>query len=257
LTVSVVIAGVSGDHILNNCVSTVQRIAAGRDLEVITVKGERSSVFRIRMEGIARARGERIAVLGDRYEATPRWLKALFERSSFDVEAGCVAPAANLSYWGWCVYLCEYAHIAPPVTAGPTQQPKLVPGGNVIYSASVIRQHAPAVPTSEQAFHSSLIRSGVNVGICADLEVLFALAPGVSEYVRERYEFSHAIGAEGGVRKALIAPLLPLVLPLRIGAAVAAKRRYRVRFLACLPVILLLSIVQSAGEFAGALTRPE
>jgi len=256
LTVSIVIAGVSGDRIVNDCVASIQRIAGDRDLEVITLRGEPHSVFRIRTEGIARATGERIAVPGDRYEVTPRWVKALFERSAFDVTGGCVAPAASLNYWGWCVYLSEYAHIAPPVREGTTQQPKLVPGGNAIYNSSVVRRYATTVPRTDLAFHSSLLESGVTIGICADFEVSFAHPPGISEYVRERFWFSRAIGAESGLKKLLLAPLLPFVLLIRIGTAVMEKRRYRLRFVASAPAILLLSAVQSAGEFAGALSRP-
>jgi hypothetical protein len=256
LTVSIVIAGVSGDRAVDNCVASIRRIAGGQDLEVIVPRGEPHSVFQLRAQGIALATGDRIAVLGDRYEVTSPWLKALFERSAFDVTGGCVAPAASLNYWGWCVYLSEYAHIAPPVTEGATQQPKLVPGGNVLYNGSVVRRFSAAFAGTDLSFHSSLIEAGVSTGIRGDLEVCFAHPPGFSEYVRDRFWFSRTIGAEGGARRLLLAPLLPLVLLFRVGTAVMGKRRYRLRFLVCAPVILLLSAVQSAGEFAGALSRP-
>jgi hypothetical protein len=254
MTVSVVIAGVSGERVVSHCVASIRRIATGEDIEIIVLEGAPSSVFRFRAQGIEQATGDRIAVLGDRYEVTPTWLRALRQNCDSAVTGGCVAPGPRLDYWGWCVYLCEYAHISPPVAEGATQQPKLVPGGNVVYSHAIVRRFPPARAKSDLSFHASLIGAAVSVGICPDLEVRFASPPGFSEYVQERFRYSRLIGAEGGIRKAPIALLLPLVMPLRTAAAVVRKRRYRLRFLACLPAIATLGFVQAVGEFAGALS---
>jgi hypothetical protein len=250
---SVVIAGSGDKHLSDRCVSALRRIAAGESLEIIVVPCEPQSIFRCRAEGIERASGDRIAVLSDRYEVTQTWLRALLQESHRAVTGGPVAPSPALNYWGWCVYLCEYAHVAPPVMKGATRRSKLVPGGNVVYSQTVVRQFPPAQANSDLRYHSDLI-GAVSVGICPDLEVRFAWPPRFWEYVHERFCFSHAIGAAGGIKKAPIALLLPLIVPLRICAAVAGKRRYWMRFALCLPVILPLSILQAAGEFAGALS---
>jgi hypothetical protein len=98
--------------------------------------------------------------------------------------------------------------------------------------------------------------AGLSVGIRSDLEATFARPPGFAEYITERYSYSHRIGSEGGVRKLLLAPLLPFVFTVRIGWMVAMKRRFVLRWLLCAPAIFFLAFVQAAGEFAGALPRP-
>ena len=249
-----VIAVVSADPVAGKCVESLRRTAGARDLELVILKGDPRAVFQLRAQGIAQASGERIAVLGDRYEVTAPWLNAIFEASEFDITGGCVAPAPSLNYWGWCVYLSEYAHIAPPVETGRTNEAKRIPGGNVFYKPSALRQTVPG--ETDLRLHSRLIHAGASAGILADLEVLFANPPGFFEYLHERFWLSRKIGAAGRVRKMLFAPLLPFVVLCRIGAVVMAKRRYGLRFLLCAPVIWLLGLVQAAGEFIGAGGKP-
>jgi len=252
MIVSIVIAAASGEPVTGRCIASVRQFAGDERLEFVVLPCEQSSIFRTRAEGIERATGDRIAVLGDRYEVTPAWIERLLRGGGAAVAAGCIAPGSHMTYWGWCVYLCEYAHVAPPVTPGETRQPKLAPGGNMVYSRAIVRQFPPARATSELSFHATLIEAGVNLRLCPELEVEFASPPGAG-YVVERFLHSRAIGREGGARKLLIAPLLPLVAPMRIGAAILSRGRYLTRFLLCVPVIVLLGVVQAAGEFTGAL----
>lgn len=254
MRVSIVIAGVSGDRAVERCTGLLRRAAENQDLEILVLRGDPDSVFQLRWRGIMQASGERVAVLGDRYQATPRWLKEIAEVDA-EAAAGCIAPAASLNYWGWCVYLSEYAHVAPPVTDGPALEPKQAPGGNVLYSASVLGRWQPAASDTDLSFHARLMQAGVNFQIGRALEVEFASAPGFSEYIRERFWLSRKIGSDGGARKLLVAPLLPFVVLFRVASAVCRKRRYIGRFLACAPAIFLLGIVQAAGESAGALSR--
>jgi hypothetical protein len=253
MTASIVIAAASGERVASRCVASIRRIPGAENAEIILLPCEQSSIYRTRAEGIERAAGDRIAVLGDRYDVTPAWLHKLLLDDDVAVAAGCIAPGSDLNYLGWCVYFCEYAHVAPPAVSGKTTQPKLVPGGNVVYSREIVRRFPPARATSELSFHASLIGAAATVRLCPELEVRFAIPPGTGEYLRERFNHSQAIGMEGGVRKLLFAPLLPFVVPLRISAAILRGGRYLPRFLPCVPVILLFGLVQAAGEFAGAL----
>jgi hypothetical protein len=255
LKVSIVIANVSGEQALRKCLASIEAATEGRDFEIISLRGEPSAVFRLRAKGIEQATGDRVVILGDRYEATPRWRQAILDESQPEVTTGCVAPGAALSYWGWCVYLSEYAHVAPPPTCGATTDPKLVPGGNVIYSRAVLK-HFPLSPSgADLSFHSMLIDRGVDVTISPDFEVSFSSPPGLWEYIVERFQYSRLIGQQGGLKKLCIAPILPFLVLARIGRQVFGKKTYRTRFVLCVPMIALLGIVQSAGEFAGSLQR--
>jgi hypothetical protein len=250
MKVSVVIAGSSGERVLGNCLSSV-RSSGIEDVELVVLPCDQAKMFQIRAQGIEQASGDRVAVLGDRYEVTSGWFQAL-SGSNHDVAAGCVAPGSCLDYWGWCVFLCEYAHVAPPIGGGAARQAKQVPGGNVVYSREIVHRFPPSQARSEWSFHATLITAGVNVEICPKLEVRFVSPPAFWEYVHERLFLSRAIGEQGGVQKIPIALALPVVLPLRIAAAVITKRRYRLRFALCFPVILFLAVVQAAGELVGA-----
>jgi hypothetical protein len=254
MKVSVVIAAASGERVLSNCVAALRRAAGNEDIELIVLPSEQGKIFQVRGLGIEQAAGDRIAVLGDRYEVTPEWLEAL-RASGWAVTGGCIAPGPGLGYWGWCVYLCEYLHVAPPMEAGIAREAKLVPGGNVSYSREIVRQHPLSRAKSEWSFHASLIEAAASVGHCPALEVRFAGSPGFREYIDERFCLSRAIGAEGGAGKIPIALALPVVLPIRIALTAIRKRRYG-RFLLCLPLIFLVGVVQAVGEFVGAFERP-
>jgi hypothetical protein len=76
------------------------------------------------------------------------------------------------------------------------------------------------------------------------------------EYLDERFQFSGALARERarGVGSTLlyaaIALFLPAIVPVRVALTVFRKKNYRLRFLACAPVILLFGVVQTAGELA-------
>jgi hypothetical protein len=253
MIVSIVIATASGEGVASRCIASIRRLAGAENAEIIVLPCEQASIFLTRAEGIERATGDRIAILGDRYEVTADWLNAVLRECDLAVASGSVAPGSDLTYWGWCVYFCEYAHVAPPVVPGETTQPKLVAGGNVVYSRAIMQRFPPSGAKNELSFHSSLIGASVKVRLCPELEVRFAMQPGIGEYLQERFHHSQAIGIEGGLFKLVVGPLLPLLVPLRIGAAVLRSGRYLPRFLLCLPVILWFGFVQAAGEFSGAL----
>ncbi len=253
MKVSVVIAAVSGDRVTDRCIESVKRFAAGREIEWILMKGDPKSIFRLRAEGMLRASGNRIAVLGDRYEVTPSWIERLWAGETAEVEVGPIDAAQNLSYWGWCVYLSEYVHVAPPAATGFAHHPKQMPGGNAIYPASVIRREPPQSSDTEWIFHTRLRKAGIPVAIRPELDVRFSSPPRPGEYFAERFWLSRTIGASGGVPKLLFAPLLPLLLMARIALASMKKPRLLFRFVASAPVIFVLSAIQAAGEFTGSL----
>ena len=253
MKVSIVIASVSGESALNNCLASIRQLEDSYHLEIIVERGDPESVFELRARGIIRASGERIAVVGDRYEVTAAWMKALFAEHSFDLVGGCVAPGPQLTYWGWCVYLTEYAHVSPPIADGTIRDPKLVPGGNAAYNAALVRRIKPRQTDTDLTLHARLLQSGAKTGLLNDFEVLFTSPHGCMEYVRERFWYSFTIARGKRPGWSLFqAPLLPFVVLMRTGAVAFRKGRF-IRFLSCVPVIACLAAAQGIGEFAGSL----
>ncbi len=253
LRVSIVISAVSGERVTERCIESLKRLTGGREIEWIVKRGEPSAVFRLRAEGIRQATGDRIVVLGDRYEVTRAWADRVWGSGTGAWETGPVGPGEELSYWGWGVYLSEYAHIAPPVRAEESRAPKDVAGGNVLYSASTIREAPQGSWGAEWTLHAALLDRGIAVAVRPELEVRYAAPPEPREYLAERFWLSKTIGAAGGVPKLLFAPVLPFLIIFRIARFCSKKPGLLSRFLATAPVIFLLAIVQAAGEFRGAL----
>ena len=254
MKVSIVIAGVSGKTAVSNCIASIQRCAHNLDFDLVVIHGAPDEIFQIRMQGMKQATGDRIAVIGDRYEASPSWFRALFEERLFDLTGGCVAPSPNLNYWGWCVYLSEYAHVAPPLVDGVTTDPKSFMGGNVVYSSFLVGRVKPAPDDTDLSFNERLLQENVSAGILGALELFYACPPSFLEYIRERFEFSRAIARRRrGMWKLLVVPFLPLIVIWRTAASVIRKRRYRLRFLLCSPVIVCLAFAQAVGECIGVL----
>lgn len=256
MCLSVVIPAVSGPAAARACEDSIRRLAGAEDVEVIIVPARRGATLcQLRAEGVRRAGAARIAILGDRYEVTPQWLQAAMHPAPFDAVGGCVSPSAGLGYFGWCVYLSEYAQLAPPLSEGATSDPRGLPGGNTVYRAAALDPDVLAACATELLFHARLLAAGVSAGRMSALEVVLAHPPGVREYLRERFAFSLAIARERRQPlRLLLSPLLPFVVLARTGASCAGRRQFRGRWLAAAPVIFFLGLAQAAGDFLGHAT---
>jgi hypothetical protein len=113
-------------------------------------------------------------MMGDRYEVTPQWLEAALSPVRFDAVGGSVSPSARLGYFGWCVYLSEYAQLAPPLIDGPTSQPGSLPGGNTVYRSAALDPERLSACSTEILFHSGLLSTGASAARLSALEVILA-----------------------------------------------------------------------------------
>ena len=270
MKLSIVIPSISGEKALRNCLASLPQQASAAGLEVIVVTADDrevpgvvvvraekgASLCAMRAAGAGHAAASKIAFLGDRYRAAPGWTEAALEERGFDATAGAIAPSPAFSFLGWSIYLTEYAHVSPPVGEGATTDTKALPGGNVVYRRGVFERTEMARCETELEFHAELLTAGAKLGLNAGLEVQLAFEPRMREYLAERFHFSSSLARERAhgrgvsVLRAAFALLLPAVVPARVALAVLRKRRYRLRFLACAPVIFLFGVVQAAGELA-------
>jgi hypothetical protein len=250
---SVVIPAVSGLETAQRCEASIRRLEGSEGVEVILVPARPgATVCELRAEGVRRASGARIAVVGDRYEVTPQWLEAALSASLFDAVGGSVSPSARLGYFGWCVYLSEYVQLAPPLGDGPISDPRGLPGGNTVYRSGAVDPARLAACGTELLFHAGLLASGARAARLSALEVVLATPPGVRGYLLERFGFSYAIARERGQPiRALLSPLLPIAVMIRTGSASLLRPRHGWRWLAGAPVILAFALVQAAGDLLG------
>jgi hypothetical protein len=225
------------------------------DVTVVRVE-KGASLCEMRAAGVRRASGSHLAFLGDRYRVSQGWMEAAQKDREFDATGGAVAPSPALSFLSWCIYFTEYAHVSPPVEKGATTDAKALPGGNVVYRAELFQQAELALCHSELEFHAKLLAGGARFGLDPELEVQFTCESGFAEYLAERFQFSGALARERArgfgstLLYAAIALLLPAIVPVRVALAVFRKKKYRLRFVACAPVIFLFGVVQAAGELA-------
>jgi hypothetical protein len=225
------------------------------DVTVVRVE-KGASLCEMRAAGVRRASGSRVAFLGDRYQISQGWIEAAMEDRGFDATGGAVAPLPGLSFLGWCIFLTEYVHVSPPIKKGATIDAKGLPGGNVVYRAEVFQRAELARCNSELEFHAKLLAGGARFGLDPEREVQFTFESGFAEYLAERFQFSGALARERArgfgstLLYAVIALLLPAIVPARVAVAVFQKKKYRLRFLASAPVIFLFGVVQTAGELA-------
>jgi hypothetical protein len=221
--------------------------ALGDAVELVEVEARAGvGLCALRAEGVSRTQGARIAVLGARYEVGREWMRAA-ESSEWDVATGPVGPG-QLSYWGWVTYLSEYARLGLGGHLGAVEF-GLVAGNNAVYRREVMDKELLGSCLTELEFHAELARRGWKAGRLRELEVEYARPPGVWEYITERFCFSAAIARERRQRwRVLVAPLLPGLVLWRTFAGAAGMRW---RAAACAPVILVLGLVQAAGEAWG------
>ncbi len=250
---SVVIPAVNGPTLAHACAESIRRLQGAADVEVIIVAARPGATLcELRAEGVRGAGAERVAILGDRYEVTPQWLAAALSPPQYDAVGGSVSPSPRLGYFGWCVYLSEYAQLTPPLGDGATLDPRGLPGGNTVYRAAAIAPGRLAACATELPFHAGLLAAGASAGRLSALEVVLATPPGIGTYLRERFAFSLAIARERRqpLRLAL-SPLLPFAVLARTARSSLLRGRFGWRWLACAPVILALGLVQAAGDFLG------
>jgi hypothetical protein len=254
---SVVIPAVHGEAAAACLASLRACISEADGVEVVVVEPRAGAgLCALRADGIRLASAPRIALLSDTYEVTPQWLRAALQAGRYDILGGVVSPSPRLTYFGWCVYLSEYFRLAPPLPDGELRDPLALPGGNAVYRREVADPGRLAACQTEIPFHRQLLDAGASAGRDCALEVLYSAAPGAGAYLRERFWFSQAIARERGqVWRALLVPMLPLLLLIRTSACLGKGCRFALRWLAAVPVIAAFGLVQAAGEFSGCLGR--
>ncbi len=215
--------------------------------------------------GLNVARGEILALLDDSAAPDPDWCEQVLRahRLPHGVIGGCVEYEGR-GVLGRAVYLQDFGRYQRPLAEGPSRSLTDV---NVSYKRSVLFGVYDVWHErySEATVHGALARQGATLWQRPQLVVRQDRGPlSLRRTLGERYSWGRLFGSVrarelsffGRLFYAVVSPLLPLVLVLRLARKALGKGR-RGSFLAALPYLLVLTSAWCLGEFVGNLTGRE
>lgn len=282
---SVVVVPVCGQGYLSKCLTALLEQAASSEIEIIvpcdprlddisslrarfpTVQfhptAHRKTTEELRALGVRQASGMIVALTEDHCIPDENWCRRIREahRSPYAAIGGTVekrsGPDALLN---WAVYFFDLGRYQSPVPRGPASK---LCDCNVAYKRQSLDQTANMW---RQAFHVAalnwmLLAGGQTLWLSPDIVVWhhrdFRLGDVLGEAAGWGRSFASARVAAADWPKRLffaaVAPLLPLVLLARIAVDRVRKRRNLGVFLLAAPLIALLALTWSWGEFMGYL----
>ncbi len=216
------------------------------------------SVPRARGIGLARSRGERVALTEDHCLACEGWLAGLLAApGSAAVVGGPVDTTHRRRGVDLGAWFAEYGLVAP----GAGTDPMLITAANALYASEVVDEVARWMSEGawENVVHDRLRARGDQVIRIETAVVAQDLTYGVRPFVRDRFEhgrsYARARLREEGVSRVwrtLLALVLPAVLLLRV--ARRGGRGAPGEFLRALPWTMLFLSAWSVGEWVGYVT---
>jgi len=226
--------------------------------------GQHELFDRRRAAGLRVVQGDYVAILEDRGVPRSDWAATMIHLHQVH-QAAAIGGAIENGYprlLNWAVYFCDFGRYQLPFEAGPRPY---VSDVNICYRREALEQTRDlwAERYHETTVHWALIRAGQALWLCPESVVdqhrgelrLPAL-------VKERRDWGRLFAYTRArecrwPRRILLAlgtAVLPLVLIARHTLARVRKRRTLVEFIEAAPVIVLLLVAWSYGEFQGYLT---
>jgi hypothetical protein len=216
-------------------------------------------VPRLWSEGIELARAPFLALTIAPMIPAPDWLatiRAQLERH--EVVAGAIDPAPRLRLADWAEYLCRYAKDMRPFEAHVCRD---LPGDNAAYRRELLVRARELYREGfwEPVVNRRLADEGAVLWHDPELVVRQGRSAGWRSFARQRLHHGRAHGRQRGARFGVLrnlagvlgAPLVPVLLTLRIARTVMRRRRARTRFVLALPFIAIFNVAWAAGEASG------
>ena len=281
---SVVIGGVDAERAIRACIGSVIESCRGRETEIILVDASSDGtadaaradfpnvqvvempadtlVPRLWAEGIRRARGEKIALLTAQCEVVKDWANELAAAIAAGAAGagGPIALAPDASRVDSAIYFSRYSAFLPSKFSGVTRV-RDIAGDNAMYSGAILRRHMTSFNDGfwEVEFHETIRNEGEYLVMSAAAPVIFGHAGRLGAISRQRFLHARHFGAwrvtrrrSDAARMIIGAPLVPLVLLVRIARRVWKSSAQRKRFISASPLVLHLSARWSLGELLGA-----
>jgi hypothetical protein len=225
--------------------------------------GSREHHDELRARGLAAAQGEIIGLLEDHARPDSNWCMRMVDahRQSYAAVGGAIENGIDRPL-NWAVYFCDFGKYQNPVAMGESS---FISDANVSYKRSELES---VRPVWQESFHETT----VNWELSSRGKKL-ALSPSIVVYqhrsdlrlgsaLKERYIWgrsyaatrSHLLSGAKRIIYAILTPMLPVVLLLRMSVNVIKKRRLIGSFLKALPLTAMLLVCWSSGEFIGYVT---
>jgi hypothetical protein len=226
-----------------------------------------STVPQMRARGLARARGQVVALIEDDCLVAPGWPAAVLSAHATPEAAigGVVEPDQYRRGLDWAVYFCEYGRFLPPFRPGADVVRRLA-GNHVTYKREAL---AAIDVAAEDGFvdvfvHDAWRRAGLPLRADETLVVRNVNQWRVADVTVAPFHHGRAFAGRRArqqspvvrVARLLATPVLPVVLAGRIIRDVASTRRFARRLVPAFPWIVLFVMSWSIGEAAGLLTGP-
>lgn len=276
--VSIVVGSVAPSEALEACLAALDAQRRNGDVEVLVCEQRQSPaalrqrfswarflerpgalVPQLWTEGIAESRGEIVALTIAPMVPAEDWVARIREQHlRYDAIAGAIDPGERMRAVDWAEYFCRYANDMLPFEGHMCPD---LPGDNAAYKRALLEGTRDLYRDGfwEPVVHRQLAQDGVTLWHTPTLVVRQGRSAGFSAFVRQRLAHGRAHGNQRGTRFStarnlvgvLAAPLVPLVLSVRILRQVLAKRRHRLRAVAVLPIIACFNLAWAAGEALG------
>lgn len=238
--------------------------AVGLDTAKARVGASREHHDTLRTIGLRAATGDVIVLTEDHAHAAPTWCAELLAGLDRHPKAAAMGGAVECDsdrQLNWAVWFCDFGRYQNPLPEGPAA---FVSDSNVAYRRDALVAVAAAWRQDyhETAVHWAMQAAGYEL-CTTPRAVVWQARSGLSwsGALRERYVWARSFAGTRagliGARRfvlALLTPLLPLLMTWRLAATAIQRGRWTGRFLACLPLIILLQTVWAAGELVGYLT---
>ncbi|MEO8198920.1 MAG: hypothetical protein ABI679_00230 [Gemmatimonadota bacterium] len=226
--------------------------------------GQHELFDRRRSAGLARTRGDLVAIVEDRGVPRRDWarnLTAIHQRLDHAVIGGGVDNGRD-RVLNWAVYFCDFGRYQLPLDPGPREY---VTDVNIGYKRRALEQTRELWKERyhETTVHWALARAGETLYLSNEFAVDqmrddLTIGRLVSERVGWGRLFAYTRARESGLGKRLvlaaIAPALPLLLFYRLARHQLAKKVTIGKFIVASPVVLLLLATWSLGEMIGYIT---
>ena len=226
------------------------------------------TVPELRGRAIAMAASGVIAVLDPYSVPADDWARRVIEahaRRPHPVIGGAVDlyEAERQGLGAWTLYFNEYGLFMPPNAEGETA---IVPGSNVSYKrAALFDGLTPRYPVFWKTFVNRDVQAaGVRPWLDPAIRVSLNKPIPLWDYLRTRYYHGRCFGAMRAGRaplptrliRAATTPMVPAVLLWRWSRGILGKGRHRMRYIATMPVQLVLFAWWAWGELCGYAAGP-
>jgi hypothetical protein len=218
----------------------------------------------LRARGLAAARGDLIALLEDHARPDSKWCAniAAAHRAPYAAIGGAIENGID-RVLNWAVYYCDFGKYQNPLPSGESS---FASDANVSYKRAALESVHPLWVESfrEVVVNGTLISQGQKVALRPDIIVYQHRSDlRLTDALRERFIWGRSYAAMRSellndsrrLLYAVLSPLLPGIMLLRLAVTAWKRRRYFGKFVGAAPVITLLLTSWSLGEGMGYLTR--